>query len=111
MTPCLAPAPALCVIAALSTLAQEHPQFAEFLNECEEEIRFQAARTPQSDRENILYALRIGCHTMAEIGEETRIPYLELRALLARLAAEGLIETRTERTGGAHRPRLLFFLK
>ena len=97
----------------LKRLAEAFPRYAARLEECHDDLRWQMERTPRRDRQLILDGIRLGCHSAADLVDETGLDLNGVRTTLGKLLAEGVIEERLEGRPQATRGNqmTLYFLR
>ncbi len=98
------------LLARLSNLSSNFPEFRTALAESHDLIQQQIDRCPDTDRRLILAAIHLGAWTIDELGDETKLTRAEIQKILDQLlAAKTILRKESQeknKLGG--RPKILW---
>lgn len=98
------------LLAQLSRLSSDYPEFKTALRESLELVTHQINRCPESDRQLILHAVHLGAWTIEELTDETKLTRVEIQRILDDLhAAKTIIKkVSQEKPALRGRPKILW---
>jgi len=93
-------------------LEDYYPEFTRQLRPARDAVHAERARTRQSDRDRVIFALEQGCNVMDDICDESGLSGWDAKQILTELIDCQLVQTKSEYrpTGSSDKPRILYVL-